>query len=67
VTAFYDFFRKIKLQSPPGETLETVEADEVLDTLTLLFFDDAILPDYAYKTTNISSGAPQAPEHLLFS
>jgi len=35
VTAFYDFFRKIKLQSPPGETLETVEADAVLDTLTL--------------------------------
>ena len=35
MTAFYDFFRKIKLQSPPGETLETVVADAVLDTLTL--------------------------------
>ena len=36
MTAFFDFFRKIKLFSPNGTLLNTVEADSVTDTVDFL-------------------------------
>ena len=50
MTAFYDFFRKIALKNPQGDQLVVLEADSVVDTMTIESGEGVSLGTYNENT-----------------